>query len=128
MLSLAVTIAWDLWTRQNEKRNGKNFTTGFELVKWCGNYIESFKAATSANSATSTTSALVSARPHCRQVWSPPGAFVFKVNVDGAIFAQQRKSRVGVIIRVRTYVDHVKNICHLELANPLSKHSLLVFG
>ena len=29
-------------------------------------------------------------------------------------------------ILVRTYVNHVKNICHLELANPLTKHTLLV--
>nr|POF20842.1 hypothetical protein CFP56_14356 [Quercus suber] len=50
VLSLAVTIAWALWTRRNEKRNGKQFMTGFELVKWCGKYIESFRAANSSNS------------------------------------------------------------------------------
>ena len=27
---------------------------------------------------------------------------------------------------VKTYVNHVKNICHLELANLLTKHTLLV--
>ena len=27
---------------------------------------------------------------------------------------------------VGTYVDHVKNICHLELANPFTKCTLLV--
>ena len=27
---------------------------------------------------------------------------------------------------VRTYVELVMNICHLELANPLTKHTLLV--
>ena len=31
-------------------------------------------------------------------------------------------------IIVRTYVDHVKNICHLELANLLTKRTLLVIG
>ena len=29
---------------------------------------------------------------------------------------------------VRTYVNHVGNICHLELANPLTKRTLLVIG
>ena len=29
---------------------------------------------------------------------------------------------------VRIYVDHVKNIYHLELANPLTKRTLLVIG
>ena len=28
----------------------------------------------------------------------------------------------------RTYVELVKNICHIELANPLTKHTLLVIG
>ena len=27
---------------------------------------------------------------------------------------------------VRIYLNHVKNICHLELANPLTKRTLLV--
>ena len=117
VLSLAVTVAWALWTRRNEKRHGGKFMTGLELVNWCGGYIDSFKAANSADAAsspsaapnsadsvssptaaTSATSALVSAT-HCKQVWSPPAGSVFEVNVDGAVFAQQRKSGVGVVIR-----------------------------
>ena len=30
------------------------------------------------------------------------------------------------MIFARTYVNHVRNICHLKLANPLTKHTLLV--
>ena len=29
---------------------------------------------------------------------------------------------------IRTYVDHIKNICHLKLVNLLTKHTLLVIG
>ena len=32
------------------------------------------------------------------------------------------------IVDVRTYVEHVMNICHIELANPLIKCTLLVIG
>ena len=31
-------------------------------------------------------------------------------------------------ILVRTYVNHVRNICHLEFTNPLTKRTLLVIG
>nr|POE98660.1 hypothetical protein CFP56_67999 [Quercus suber] len=79
VLSLAVTIAWALWTRRNEKRHGRKFMTGLELVNWCGRYIDSFKAANSVASSPSaapssadsasftsaTLSTLVSAT-HCR--------------------------------------------------------------
>ena len=100
VLSLAVTIAWALWARRNEKRHGGKFMTGLDLVNWCGRYIDSFKAANSADAISSPSaapSALVPAT-HCRQVWSPPTGSFFKVNVDGAVFVQQRKSRAGVVI------------------------------
>ena len=29
---------------------------------------------------------------------------------------------------VRTYVELVKNICHIKLANPLTKRTLLIIG
>ena len=35
----------------------------------------------------------------CKQVWSPPNASVFKVNVDEVVFTEQRKLGVGVVIR-----------------------------
>ena len=35
-------------------------------------------------------------------------------------------SHVLGVVHVRTYVNHVKNICHIELANPLTKRILLV--
>ena len=38
----------------------------------------------------------------------------------------QLSNSIYVSLNIRTYVDHVKNICHLELANPLTKHILLV--
>nr|POF07914.1 hypothetical protein CFP56_27493 [Quercus suber] len=57
VLSLAVTIAWALWTRRNEKRHGGKFMTGLELVNWCGRYIDSFKAVNSIDAASSPSAA-----------------------------------------------------------------------
>ena len=51
-----------------------------------------------ATSAIFGSSALGSAK-QCKQVWSPPNASVFKVNVDEVVFAEQRKLGVGVVIR-----------------------------
>ena len=51
-----------------------------------------------ATSAIFGSSALGSAK-QCKQVWSPPDASVFKVNVDEVVFAEQRKLGVGVVIR-----------------------------
>ena len=44
------------------------------------------------------------------------------------LYQQANYPTTYVSLNVRTYVDHVKNICHLELANPLTKHTLLVIG
>ena len=65
---------------------------------WCIFRKVRMMALFGASSPTTATSALVSAT-HCKQVWSPPAGSVFKVSVDGAVFAQQRKSGVGVVIR-----------------------------
>ena len=35
---------------------------------------------------------------------------------------------LNCVIPVRTYANYVKNICHLSLANPLTKQTLLVIG
>ena len=35
---------------------------------------------------------------------------------------------IFVCVCVRTFVNHVGNICHLELTNPLTKRTLLVIG
>ena len=47
-----------------------------------------------------------------------------------ANFKQLAKvSKVEAVVGlIRTYVELVKNICHIELANPLTKRTLLVMG
>ena len=37
-------------------------------------------------------------------------------------------SGISEVMFVRIYVEHVKNICHIKLAYPLTKRTLLVIG
>ena len=45
-LSLAIVIAWAMWTRRNERRNGKKVFSGPMLIQWVGRYIAEFRSAT----------------------------------------------------------------------------------
>ncbi|XP_075654761.1 uncharacterized protein LOC142624921 [Castanea sativa] len=38
-------------------------------------------------------------RPHIRTRWKPPPLDIFKINFDGAVFAEENYSGVGVIVR-----------------------------
>ena len=40
-------------------------------------------------------------RPHRRTRWKPPPVDIFKINFDGAVFAEENCSGVGVIVRDR---------------------------
>ena len=55
--------------------------------------------------------------------WPEDGLLYAK---SGKLFVPSRKIRRELF--VRTYVNHVRNICHLELANYLKQHTLLVIG
>ena len=89
-LSLAISIAWAMWTRRNWKRNGKKFMTNSLLVLWVGQFISDFKVV-------NVKSPLEFAK--YSYAWNMPTDVVFKVNVDAAIFSSQHMCGVGVVIR-----------------------------
>ena len=89
-LSLAISIAWVMWTRRNWKRNGKKFMTNSLLVLWVGQFISDFKVV-------NVKSPLESAK--YSYAWKLTTDVVFKVNVDAAIFSSQHMCGVGVVIR-----------------------------
>ena len=50
---------------------------------------------------------------------------------DGTINCEKKikgttECEKSTVTCVSTYMNHVRNICHLELANPLTKHTLFV--
>ena len=54
--------------------------------------------------------------------------FLFNFHFTDCINIIKICTRHVLNVVIRTYVDHVKNICRLELANPLTKQTLLVIG
>ena len=87
-----VCIAWAMWHNRNVIRHGGKRRSGAALVRWASQYVEEYKVATK----TLVCKAMVADGVRS---WIPPPEYVFKINVDGAVFANQKAVGVGVIIR-----------------------------
>lgn len=48
--------------------------------------------------------------PRTRVIWKPPDASCFKINFDGAIFRNENRSGIGVVIRDNVIRDHTGSI------------------
>ena len=80
------------WYNRNEKRHGEEIKEGKILMNWALHYLEKSYAAVDEPQPTSTQEAVVAS-------WTPPPVTNFKVNVDGAIFSEQRAVGIGVVVR-----------------------------
>ena len=87
-----ICIAWVMWHNRNVIRHGGKRRSGAELVRWASLYMEEYKLAT--ETLFGKARVIDGARS-----WTPPPEHVFKINVDGAVFADQKEVGVGVIIR-----------------------------
>ena len=87
-----VCIAWAMWHNRNVIRHGGKRRSRVALVRWASQYVEEYKVATK----TLVCKAMVADGVRS---WIPPPEYVFKINVDGAVFANQKEVGVGVIIR-----------------------------
>lgn len=87
-----LTIAWALWHNRNEMRNGGARKSGQMVVHWARENLAEYAAAMEM----STQNELVVGH---NVLWTPPRAGSVKINVDGATFAKQKNTGVGVLIR-----------------------------
>uniref|UniRef100_A0A7N2M3F0 Uncharacterized protein n=1 Tax=Quercus lobata TaxID=97700 RepID=A0A7N2M3F0_QUELO len=76
-----VTIAWALWHNRNEMRNGGVRKSGQVLVHWAMEYLAEYGITTEMDAPT---------KPVVEHtvLWTPPRAGCFKINVNGATFAE----------------------------------------
>ena len=90
LIEKVIMVAWALWSNRNERRNGevmKNATRiGSDALENLAEYQE-------------CVAEPVQRRDVQLEFWKPPPKGVFKLNVDGAVFADQRAASVGALIR-----------------------------
>lgn len=92
MVAKVVCIAWVMWHNRNKVRHKGQRQNGKDMVRWASQCMEEYKVATES----------LSCKVEVAEVggtWNPPSANIFKINVDGAVFADQKAVGVGVIIR-----------------------------
>ncbi|XP_075662879.1 uncharacterized protein LOC142632326 [Castanea sativa] len=83
---------WTIWTQRNQVRSQQLCCSLNHLFQLATERYSKFQA---------IIPPPPPSRPHRRMRWKPPPLNTFKINFDGAIFAEDNCSRVGVIVRNR---------------------------
>ncbi|XP_075645090.1 uncharacterized protein LOC142616088 [Castanea sativa] len=91
-IELILTCAWAMWGNRNDVRHGGKRKDGRTLFQWAVQYLEECRAAVEFSPTAQESNQLA-------QRWIPPPISVFKLNVDGAVFAKMNSVGVGVIVR-----------------------------
>ena len=87
-----IVVAWALWTNRNECRNGGAKKSCQALLQGAVEYLDAYQAC--------VTKFGNSKQPPAKPVkWKPPSLNRYKINVDGAVFKEQRMASVGILIR-----------------------------
>lgn len=88
--TLAITIVWALWTNMNDICHGGLRKNGKQIFHWCTQYLDEYWAAIVIP---------IKYNLPLESRWVPPVDFVYKVNVDGAVFSSQQQTGISLIIR-----------------------------
>ena len=90
LIEKVIMVAWSLWKNRNELRNRgvkKSATRiGYDALEYLAEYQE-------------CVAEPVQRRDVQPEFWKPPLREKFKINIDGAVFADQKATSVGVLIR-----------------------------
>ena len=81
---------WSIWHQRNQVRTQQAHRPLNRLSQWAHDSYSEYKA---------LKIALAPSRPKRRVWWKPPNPGKFKINFDGATFAEEKCFSLGVIIR-----------------------------
>ena len=89
-VALLAFISWSVWNRRNQLHFNKNACPLNQILSLAKERKREFQCL-------QPTTLRMQHRNHTR--WKPPERDIYKVNYDGAIFEQQGKAGLGVVIR-----------------------------
>nr|XP_023916941.1 uncharacterized protein LOC112028476 [Quercus suber] len=84
-------VAWCIWTRRNKLRERQSVWDVGVTVKRARELLQEF------NDVQDTPTRLTI--PQEKAKWKPPGAGLFKINFDGAVFEDRSLAGLGIVIR-----------------------------
>ena len=103
-----IVIAWALWSNQNEHRHGGAKKSAQAVVQGALEYLVAYQACLEDTD---------SKQPAAAVVWTPPSPNRYKINVDGAVFKEQKMAGVGILIR--DAAGQMIDACNKKLDAPL---------
>ena len=92
-LELFSVMAWLVWTQRNQIHLNKPSNSSHSITSLAKEYLVEFKAVQSSTTTMRTT------HPMTRSQWLQPAHGVGKINCDEAVFIDEKKSGINVVIR-----------------------------
>ena len=89
--ALFSVVAWRIWTRRNRLRERQPMWDVGETVKKARELLQEFNDVQDI-----PTQSII---PQVETKWQPPGAGLFKINFDRAVFEDRKLAGLGIVIR-----------------------------
>nr|POE75844.1 hypothetical protein CFP56_05113 [Quercus suber] len=104
-----IVVAWALWSNRNECKNGGAKKSCQALLQGALEYLDAYQACLMVSESPK--------QPAESMKWKPSSSNHYKVNMDGAMFKEQRMAGVGILIK--DIEGHLINACSKKLEAPL---------